>query len=120
MKTDKKPKKWLNDIILAGVFITLAAVFFLVFKLNAEEGEYVNILVNGKVEYTLELNEDSEKEVNTEYGKNIVSVKNGEVLVREADCPDKICVEHRAISKTGESIICLPNKLVVEIAGGNE
>jgi hypothetical protein len=38
----------------------------------------------------------------------------------QADCPDKLCVHQKAISATGETIVCLPNKVVVEIAGETE
>ena len=37
-----------------------------------------------------------------------------------AECPDQICVKHRAIFREGESIICLPNEIVVTIRGGEE
>ena len=40
--------------------------------------------------------------------------------MEEADCPDLLCVHQKAISKEGESIICLPNKVVVTIRGGEE
>ena len=35
----------------------------------------------------------------------------------EADCPDKICVNTGKISKIGETIVCLPHRVVVEIQG---
>ena len=40
--------------------------------------------------------------------------------MEDADCPDQICVNHRAISRDGESIICLPNQTVVTIRGGEK
>ena len=40
--------------------------------------------------------------------------------MEDADCPDQICVNHRAISRDGESIICLPNQTIVTIRGGEE
>ena len=40
--------------------------------------------------------------------------------MKSADCPDQICVHQRAISKNGESIICLPNKVVVSIEGAED
>lgn len=46
---------------------------------------------------------------------NIVVIEHGKAFVREANCPDKICVNHSEISNVGESIICLPHKLIVEI-----
>lgn len=114
-KENNKPNKWRNDIILAGVILTLAAVFLAVFTLTAKEGQYAKILVDGEVKYTLSLDENTEKIVSTKYGENKIVIKDGNVSVASADCPDKICVGHREISKTGETIVCLPHKLVVEI-----
>ena len=49
---------------------------------------------------------------------NLFSVTDGVVRMEAADCRDQICVRHRAVSAVGESIICLPHKLVVEITTG--
>ena len=48
-------------------------------------------------------------------------IKNGEASMIEADCPDQIYVHEKAIiSSDGESIICLPNKIVVEVESDKE
>ena len=49
---------------------------------------------------------------------NTVVVKNHAVSVSYADCPDKICKNHKSISKSGETIVCLPNKVTVTVEGG--
>ena len=46
---------------------------------------------------------------------NLISVTDGKVVVEAADCKDQICVRHKPVSSKGESIICLPHRLVVEI-----
>ena len=51
---------------------------------------------------------------------NTFEIKNGEVRMIDADCPDKICVHSRAISKAGESIVCLPNNVILKITNGSE
>ncbi|MCH5249444.1 MAG: NusG domain II-containing protein [Lachnospiraceae bacterium] len=51
---------------------------------------------------------------------NVFLYKNQEISMLYSSCPDKICVHHRAISMTGENIICLPHKLVIEITGDGE
>ena len=51
---------------------------------------------------------------------NVLMIKDGRAQMKSADCPDQICVRQKAISKEGESIICLPNKVVVSIVGGEE
>lgn len=57
-------------------------------------------------------------EIPDEGAFNLFSVTDGVVQMEAADCRDQICVRHRAVSAVGESIICLPHKLVVEITTG--
>ena len=49
---------------------------------------------------------------------NVVEIRDGSVSVTEASCKNQVCVRHGAISKSGESIVCLPNWLVVRIDNG--
>ncbi len=51
---------------------------------------------------------------------NTVRIKDGKVSVTEASCKNQVCVKHAAISAAGESIVCLPNRLVVSIEGSGE
>ena len=106
-----------NDIIFVISVVAFAVLVFFCFKLTMKNGKSAKVTVDGKTIYTLSLNEDAQKKVKTELGENTVSVKDGKVSVIFADCPDKICAKHRAISKSGETIVCLPHKLVVEISG---
>jgi len=55
-----------------------------------------------------------------EVNYNVMLINGGQVSVRDADCPDKLCVKQKAISKNGESIICLPHKLVIQIESEEE
>ena len=52
--------------------------------------------------------------------ESYIQIKDGEASMIEADCPDQICVHEKAISADGESIICLPNKIVVEVESDKE
>lgn len=51
---------------------------------------------------------------------NVVTISAGKVTVSEASCHNQVCVHHSEISQSGESIVCLPNKLMVRIEGGSE
>ena len=51
---------------------------------------------------------------------NVCEIQDGKAHMLSASCPDQICVHQRAISKNGESIICLPNKVVVSIEGAED
>ncbi|CCQ98384.1 conserved hypothetical protein [[Clostridium] ultunense Esp] len=58
--------------------------------------------------------------VETQYGYNLIELGDGMVRVIEADCPDQLDVKQGYISKVGEVIVCLPNRLVIEIKGMDE
>ncbi len=112
-KTDSKKRN--NDIIFIGALVLLVLVFALALLLFAEEGDTVIVRVDGEVLGEYSLSEDREIEIVTEQGRNLLVIKDGKADITDASCPDGICVKHRAVSRDGESIICLPNKVVVEI-----
>ena len=114
----QKNQKLRNDIILAVGIVLIAAAGLLLFVLTKEEGSTVAVKIDGVVTDTYPLSENREVSIKTgendEY-INILTIKDGKASISEADCPDKICVETRAVSFVGETIVCLPHKIVIEI-----
>lgn len=113
-----------GDIIAAAVILGTCAVLFLaLYVFNNGTGAYVQIEQNGAVIATLPLDTDAVYNIETS-GKitNTVEIKNGEAHMSYADCPDQICANHSPVSRNGESIICLPNEVIVTVMGadGNE
>lgn len=107
-----------NDILLAGA-ILIIAVFGLLFymRLGKQAAATITVTVNGEVYGTYSLEHDQKISI----GKtNQLLIKDGKADMIEADCPDQICVKHKTISKNKESIVCLPNKVIVEVVGGEE
>lgn len=114
MKTGLKKK----DILLIVIILIVAGFTFFLHRLSgARDAGCITIKVNGVIEGVYSLDKDREIDING--GKNHLVIKNGKADMTEADCPDKLCVNQKAISKNGESIICLPNKVIVE-AESNE
>lgn len=110
MKTGLKKK----DIVLIVIILIVAALaFFLHAIIGARGAGCITIKVNGAIEGVYTLGEDQEIEING--GTNHLVIKNGKADMTEADCPDKLCVHQKPVSKNHESIICLPNKVVVEV-----
>ena len=107
-----------NDWILAAAifFVAVLTIGLQLLKTTDEYSE-VEIQVNGELYGRYRLEQDQEIDVND---KNKVLIKDGKVRMEDADCPDQICVNHRAISRDGENIICLPNQTIVTIRGGEE
>lgn len=108
-------KKYKNDIILIGAVLTVALMGILVLKLTQKDGAEVLVIINGETKYTYSLNEDLQKVISQDGKQNTLVICDGFAYIESASCPDKICVSHRKISKAGETIVCLPNKLVIEI-----
>lgn len=103
-----------KDFILAVLILCIALLAFLAHQVIGSGGAgKVTIKVNGELKGTYSLSEDQEIEING--GTNVLQIKNGRADMTEADCPDQLCVNQRAVSRQGESIICLPNKVVVEV-----
>lgn len=106
-----------NDWILIIFVAAVAGIFLAVLLLRPEEAvRQVEISVDGELYGRYDLNEDQEISINK---TNKVQISEGTAKMTWAECPDQICVHHKEISRTGESIICLPNKIVVSIIGGD-
>lgn len=75
------------------------------------------ISVGGKIVETVPLKEGYRKEIRLDNNGhyNVIEVINGKVRIREADCPDQICVRSGWISINSQQIVCLPNRLVIKI-----
>ncbi len=99
---------------------TLAAAFLIFFAgfryVAGGTGDTVVISVSG-VEYErLPLDTDADVIIPGERGlNNHLVIKDGTAEITDALCPDKICVHQKSISHDGETIVCLPNKVVIEI-----
>lgn len=109
-----------RDIILVLSMVIIAAAAFLIINFAVKkDGSYAVIKVDGNVIKTLDLNSgETTIEVNGyQGGVNKVVINDGKVSMTEADCPDKLCVKTGKISRVGETIVCLPHRVVVEIKG---
>lgn len=107
---------------LLGLFFLLLAACCLLWSADRIGGQGVQaeILSDGRSLGSFPLEEA--QEILVEQGKysNTVCLGEGQVFVKEADCPDQYCVRHVPISREGESIVCLPARLVIRISGGEE
>ena len=117
-KTIKSRKK---EIIAVLVLVLVAVVSFVCIRLFAEgKGRSVKVYVDSKLSKTFDLGSDREYFIETNYGYNLLIIKNNRVRILDADCPNKICVDKGYISKNGESIICLPHHVVVTVESDEE
>ena len=108
-----------KDAVLILTVLLIAGAAFGVHEFAGGDGaDTVTVKVDGKVTGTYPLAKDQKIRING--GTNILTIKNGKAKMTDADCPDQLCVHQKAASKNHESIICLPNKVVVEVDGSEE
>ena len=108
-----------NDFLLILCIVLLAGAG-LVWNnfVKGEDGGTAVVYIDGEVSAAYHLHEDGEYDIETERGRNLLVIKDGKADMTEADCPDGLCVKQKSIHKTGETIVCLPHRVVVEIEGG--
>lgn len=85
----------------------------------AGQTQYYLILYTEEEDAEIVQSEDV-PEIPRDRSYNLFSVTEGIVAMESADCRDQICVRHKPISAAGESVICLPHRLVIEISGGDD
>jgi hypothetical protein len=109
-----------GDVVIVLVITAFSA--FLIFTAVAGAGGgslKVRVVVNGREAQVLPLDEDKTFTVNGFQGESRVEISGGRVRMVDSACPDKLCVRTGWISQPGGSIICLPNRVVLEIKSGN-
>lgn len=115
------------DVIVVLLFLLAAGAFYgwnqYSLAYGQGSGKYVEIYSDNELYQKIEINDKTltdKVRIKNKYGENVLIIRNGGVFMEEADCPDQICAKTGFIDKPGQSIVCLPNKLVVEIVANNE
>ncbi|MBQ7090204.1 MAG: NusG domain II-containing protein [Clostridia bacterium] len=112
-----------NDVLLIGGLLLAAALGALYLFFFRGAGDTVQVTVDGKPYASYPLSQDRVEEIRTgAQGEqlNRLVISNGEAFVEEATCPDGICAAHRAIRRDGESIVCLPHRVVITVSATAE
>lgn len=110
-----------NDKILIGFLLFISILSFGFQWWFAKTGDEILIRVNGEIYGTYDLNENQTIKISSSKEKeNVIVIEEGQAYMKSASCKDLICVHQRKINKTGETIVCLPNKVIVEVIGEDE
>ena len=111
-------RKW--DLIAIAATVLLGVVVFMAFlPQNSPETAVVQVYQDGKLIHEAPIDKDTSYTVEGEY-QNTVMIENGKVFIEESDCPGKDCVHSGSIEKPGRSIVCLPNRVEIRIAGQSD
>lgn len=106
------------DIFLVAALVAIGIILSIVLSAGQTDGETAKITIDGKEYSTYSLMENRSISVNEHGEKNTVVIKDGSVYISKANCKGKDCVRQGKISQTGQTIVCLPHKMIIEIQGG--
>ena len=107
-----------GDLMLIAVLLIAGLTIIALLAFTRPDGRQAIVRVDGQIVAQLPLEQDAQCPVEIEGTvTNLIVIQNGTVHMEEADCPDHLCILRGTIRYAGDSIICLPNKVVVEISG---
>ena len=120
MKTLKK-----LDVVIIVILLLASFIPNIIFhqKNNKNYASiYAEIKINGDIYETIDLSGNSQYsfEIITNNNKNTINVNKNIISISDANCKDHLCVKQGEAFSVGDSIVCLPHKLIIEIKGDNE
>ncbi len=104
-----------RDILLIIIIICISLFLIIINKVNEKNGVSANVYYNNKLIKKIDLSIDKSYVVKGYNGNVKITVKNGKIKVDEEKSPLHLCSKMGYISKSHETIVCLPNKIVIEI-----
>lgn len=107
-----------KEITAVLILLVLSVLGLLLLRIFSPEGAYVSVTVNGQETERISLSSDGVYELNG--GSNVLIIEDGCAYMREASCPDGLCIKQGRIHLNGQSLVCLPNRLVVTVKGGQK
>ena len=111
-------KKLIADVILIASLLLVSLSVFAIVALTRETGATARVSIYGKTIAEYPLSIDAKYTLNG--GTNVLVIENGAAYMQYASCPDGLCVNQGKKSHSGERIVCLPNRVMVEIIGSGE
>lgn len=111
------------DIIIIVILMVLSFIPEIVFGLMVGKeynSTYAQITIAGELHKNIPLSAHKGKEIielESKYGNIVVEVKDDNIGIIATTCKDKICMHPEYINKPGESLVCLPNRVMIEIIG---
>ena len=101
-----------KEILFIGGILVLALVLWagISFFYKGQYGS-ITITVDGEEYGTYSLGKDQTISIND---TNVCEIKDGQARMISAECPDHLCIKQKAINEKGGTIVCLPNKVVIE------
>jgi hypothetical protein len=108
------------DKLIILMLFALTLLSFNVRSYFGAAGKEAHVFLDGKLKYTISLDHEKEYKIRVLNGEATIEVFDGKLYIMEAPCPLKICIKDSPISREGEALVCVPNNMIVKVAGSKE
>ena len=103
-----------NDLLLLLLLLLVAAgSYFCLYSTPSGTAEQITVTIDGKLQGTYALDKEQTLKLQGKNGYNLLQIKNHTAAITAADCPNQLCLQEKKIVLAGESIVCVPHKLVI-------
>jgi len=114
-------KPWDALVYMLVLLIMTTGFVYFHYAFTNNDARTAIIEMDGRIINTVRLEQNMElKEIRVDAGDgkfNIILIGYDYVEVLESNCPDQVCVRWGRIRYSGQSIVCLPFRIVIRIAG---
>ena len=114
-----RKKRIFLDLGLLFVFLAVALLLFLLLPKKESSSPVLVLTVDGKEVWRKALTEEGDYVIQNGDGENVLRISGGEAWIISSNCPQHICEQMGRISSPGETIVCLPHRVYLEIVGGD-
>ena len=117
MQTYEIIERWNNAlkkkelIFIGGILVLALAMWAGISFVNKGSHGFIRITVDGEEYGTYSLAKNQTIKINN---TNVCEIKDGQARMISAECPDHLCMKQKAVGSAGGTIVCLPNKVVIE------
>ncbi len=108
------------DILLIAGLLVVALIALGIMRYGTGAVDEVSVQVDGEEVIRLPLTDDKHFSVEGHLGKTEMEIKDGQVRVMDSPCARKTCVHTGWIHKPYQTIICMPNHVVIGLVGSSD
>lgn len=108
-------------LILAAIALSAIGIMRFAQQRASEKADVLlaEIYVEGALFKTVNLSVPDVIEIKTDKGYNFLRIEEGKINMFDADCRDQICVKTTPAKAPGDTIVCLPHEVLIQIKGSS-
>lgn len=108
-----------GDFVIVVLVLALAAAVALPFLTGGSEALYAEIYQDEKLVKRVLLTEGLHETVTIDGSvQNVIEIDGRTIRFSESTCPDQVCVRTGTLTRSGQTAVCLPNRVIVRLRGG--